>query len=123
MAYEKFSMGTLLAIDGGRIREAFEMTLAQCEQDMADRPGVKAARKVTLTITLTPDVDEEGNLCAATVGFDVTLSMPKRKSRDYAMRAEPNRGLWFNEYAPENPNQRTVDEGLNDPRKAVHNAG
>lgn len=123
MAYEKFTMQTLLGIDGGRIREAFEMTLAQCEQDMADRPGVRAARKVTLTITLTPDTDEEGNLCASTVGFDVKSSMPKRKSRDYAMRAEPGRGLWFNEYAPENPAQRTIDEGRDDPRKAVHNAG
>jgi hypothetical protein len=123
MAYEKFSMLTLLGIDGGRIREAFDLTLATCEQDMADRPGVKAARKVTLTITLTPDPDEEGDLCGASVGFDVKASLPKRKSRDYSMRAEKNRGLWFNDHAPENPLQRTIDEGMQDPRKGVTHAG
>lgn len=123
MAYEKFDPQSLMELDGGRIREAMCQALARVEADMHDRPGVKSARKLTLTITFKPAMDEEGNLDGADVSCQVQESIPKRSSRAYAMRASKNGGLFFNEHSPENPNQRTIDEGAADPRKGVTNAG
>lgn len=123
MAYEKFDPQSLLELDGGRIREAMCQALARCEADMHDRPGVKGARKLTLEITFKPVMGEDGDLDGADVTCQVKESIPRRSSRAYAMRADKRGGLFFNEHAPENPNQRTLDEGIADPRQEVTHAG
>jgi hypothetical protein len=41
MALEKFSLTTLTTIDGGMIREAYELALRRCELDCRDRPTLE----------------------------------------------------------------------------------
>lgn len=109
--YEKFTLTALSEIDGGRMAEAFHQALARLEADMHERPGAKSARTLTLTCTFKPVIDEEGDLDSAEVTFDVKEKIPKRESKTYNMHAsKKNGGLFFNEMAPENANQRTIDE-------------
>jgi hypothetical protein len=110
MAIERLSFEALTDLDGGRVCEAFDQAVARLEADLHDRPGVKSARQVTLTISMTPVMDENGSLEGCDTSFEVKDRIPKRKSRNYTMRAGKGGGLFFNNFAPENPNQRTIDE-------------
>jgi hypothetical protein len=110
MALEKFDLRTLANMDDGRIREAFNQALARCESDCRDRPGVKKSRSVSITTTITPVLDEEGNLETCEVAFDISDKIPKRQSKTYAMRADGAGALFFNDVSPDNPYQRTIDE-------------
>lgn len=120
MAIEKFSLKSLADIDNGRVREAFEQALGRCESDCKDRPGVDAARKVTLTATLSPVIDPDGEMSSCNVQFQITDSVPQRKSKVYNMQAG-RAGLLFNELSPDEVNQMTIDEAPG-PRSAS-NAG
>ena len=108
MGLEKFDMGTLTELDGGRIRTAFEQALKRLETDCKDRPNVKAARKLELVITMTPLPDDAGDLDSVDVKFRVKDSVPKRESKAYNMRAVPG-GLLFNELSPDDVRQQTLD--------------
>src|SRR6188768_2061960 len=99
MAIEKFELKTLSEIDGGRIREAFEQALKRCEGDCRDRPSLKTARTLTLTVRLKPAVDERGELDTVGAEFDVHEKLPKRQSRTYQMLARGG-NLLFNELSP-----------------------
>lgn len=109
MAIERFNLGSLSALDGGRVREAFEQALKRCEADCKDRPALKDPRRVSLTATITPVVGDDGNLESCDVQFQIVDSIPKRKSKVYNMKSTAS-GLLFNELSPEDINQRTLDE-------------
>ena len=80
------SLETVSTMDDGRLREAFDQALARCLSDMRDRPGVGTARKIKLTVSLSPNVNDAGELDTVGVGFDFTEDIPKRSSR----RRTPN---------------------------------
>jgi hypothetical protein len=109
MAVEKFTLASLIDIDGGRIREAWEQALRRCRDDCHDRPGVAKGRKVTLHAILTPVCEPDGSLGSVDVSFEIDDSLPKRQSPSYNMRAARG-GLLFNELSPDDINQRTLDE-------------
>ena len=112
MAYERIELGTLLELDGGRIAEAFRQALRRCEHDLQDRPAVKAARTVTLKLTLSPIAGEAGQLESVDCDFVVEDKQPRRKSRTYALRADKDGALFASVYAPEHPGQRTIDDAM-----------
>ena len=112
---EKFQLSTLSKIDEGRVERAFDFALARLIADCKDRPALDEGRKLSLTITLTPVVGENGELETANATFQVVDTVPKRRSRTYNMKATPS-GLLFNEMAPEDVRQTTLDEA-NTPRK------
>lgn len=121
MALEKFAMATMAEIDGGRIREAFDQALRRCEIDCKDRPGDGAARVVNMTVRLTPVLDVDGEMNSVDIQFQVKDSVPTRKSKVYNMRSTEG-GLLFNELAPEDVRQATIDT-VTEPRKVDANAG
>lgn len=102
--YQEFTLGALARMDDGRIAETFNQAIRRVRLDCEDRPALEAARKIKLTISITPSADDQGNLETVTVGFDLDESLPKRSSKNYHM--VPRRGaLMFNDLAPENPDQ------------------
>lgn len=105
---EKFDLATLAAMDGGRIREAFEQALNRCRHDCEDRPAVDGARKITLVVSLTPIADDSGELSSVDVAFDLNDRLPKRGSKTYNMQAVTG-GLVFNELSPDEVKQKTLD--------------
>jgi len=107
MALEKFTLATVSDMDGGRIRTAFEQALKRCEDDLKDRPGVKAARKVELHLALAP-VADGGELDSVNVTFRIKDNVPKRESKAYNMQSVPG-GLLFNDASPEDVRQKTLD--------------
>jgi predicted RND superfamily exporter protein len=107
MGLERFDIGSLSTIDGGRINAAFEQLMKRCEDDCKDRPALEEARKLTLSISCTPVVDDAGNLESCNVQFQFAEKIPNRKSKIYNMRAERG-GLVFNEMSPEDVRQMTI---------------
>jgi hypothetical protein len=110
---EKLSLDAICRIDAGRVAVAFEQALRRAEEDCRDRPGVSAARKVSMTVVIEPKATEEGDLSSVDVNCEIKESIPTRKSQTYNMAATPG-GLFFNELSPEDINQRTLD--LTEPR-------
>lgn len=110
MARDQFTLRSLSEIDGGRLATAFAHALARCEADCRDRPGVDASRTITVKTVLTPQSDEGGHLHGVDVQFEVNDKLPKRASKTYNMQPAADGGLFYNEFAPENGGQRTLDD-------------
>lgn len=104
---EKFTLATIAEMDGGRIKTAFEQALKRIEADCKDRPGVKAARKLELVLTMTPIADD-GELDSVDVTFRIKDAVPKRESKSYNMQAVAG-GLLFNDASPEDVRQMSLD--------------
>lgn len=109
MSRDVLTIESLAKIDGERIKIAWEQAVRRIEADCADRPALAEARVVTLAMRAVPKVDDEGELVGCDVQFVVTEALPKRKSKVYDM-ALGSDGLVYNEMAPENAGQRTLDE-------------
>lgn len=109
MPLETFNTAYLAHIDGGRVRVGLDEAIRRAYSDCEDRPGLKKARKVTLEITITPEIEGE-NLDSCTVEFDVKERIPARSSKSYNMRAGSG-GLLFNELSPEDVDQGTIPMG------------
>lgn len=109
MAPKLFNFTSLADFDDGRIREAVDLELNRARLDCEDRPGLKQARKVTLTVILEPESDERGKIADVQVSFDIQARFPKRASRPYTMAAKRGH-LVFNDLSPDDPNQMTLDQ-------------
>lgn len=109
MALQPFDLAALTELDGCRIRTAFDLALARLTEDCKDRPAVKARRSVTLTVSLVPVPNDEGDLDTVDVDCQLQEKLPKRESRTYNMLPTRN-GLLVNEVSPDEVRQRTLDE-------------
>jgi hypothetical protein len=115
---QTFNVETLATIDGGRVKKAIEHYVQRALADCADRPALKEARKVTLTISLTPEQDDRGMLDECAVEFNYSEALPKRRSKPYSMKAVVDddghlvegQGLIFNDLSADDPKQTTLDE-------------
>lgn len=120
----KFTLRTFAELDRGKMGLLVDKFLDRAVADVRDRPGVDKAREVTLKIRIKPGELEPGYAVLEDfkVGFQVTSTVPAHKSTDYSMAADKSGKLLFNSHAPENPNQRTIDDELNN-GKDDDNAG
>jgi hypothetical protein len=109
MSLETFDLDALSRIDDERIRVAFEQALRRCILDCEDRPALNKERKINLTVKLTPTCDETGGIDDVVVAFAINETLPRRQSATYTMKARRGQ-LVFNEFAPEDADQRTFDE-------------
>lgn len=107
MALEKFDLATLATIDQGRLKEAFDQAFARLVEDCKDRPELKKARKLTLTVEVEPRT-EQGSLDSVDVSFAFKEVIPNRESRTYNMTAGRGGVLW-NELSPDEVRQKTLD--------------
>jgi hypothetical protein len=107
----------LMHVDGGRIAVAFNQALARLAADCEDRPGDNKPRVVTLQCALVPMVDARGQYEDAKAQFQISDSIPKRKSK--VIDLQPTRkskggrqehSFAFNDLSEDDANQRTIDE-------------
>lgn len=106
MTAKDLSLTTLDQLDNGRVGVAFKQALKRCVEDVNDRPAVTKARTITMKMEVTPspsDIDE------ATFKVIVQDNVPKRESKPYVMQALPSGGLRFQDFAPDDPRQTTID--------------
>lgn len=110
MALAQFKFETLATMDDGRLSTAFEQALDRLRRDCEDRPGLKKARTLTMTVSLVPTMDTDvSKLARVHIGVDFSEKIPSRQSKNYEML--PARGgLLFNDLSHEDARQGTLDE-------------
>jgi hypothetical protein len=104
---ELFNLEAMAKIDGGRIAKAFEQELQRAFRDCEDRPGAKAPRKITITVSVIPKAVEEGGLDSIDVSFQIKGAIPDRESKTYNMLATQG-GPVYQELSPEDARQTTM---------------
>ena len=105
------NLESLAALDGGAAGAIIEAALREAVADLDDRGQDKKPRKVLIAVTML--VLENGQVA---VDVDACAQMPKRRTAATFCRIRKEAvgsSLLFQEFAPDNPNQRTIDEVLN----------
>lgn len=110
MTLKKLSLAALAEIDDGRLREAIEQAIRACEADCRDRPADDADRTITLSIMFEPVVASNGDLDSVNTRFAIATRLPKKATRAFNMSAGRGPGLFFNDLAPDNARQATLDD-------------
>lgn len=108
---QSFSIDALGQVDGGKVSRAIDLAIRSVTQDCCDRPGDDRARKVLVTIDLTPQPDEYGVCESAALQFHIKTAVPARRSRVVQMATNANGALEWNPASEDNIRQRTLDEG------------
>lgn len=114
MAATKLTLASLGELDRGRVGHCVQLSIEAAVKDCRDRPGLKVARKITITVSIDPQMDEEEELAGnelldAHVSVEVATKFPSRKSRTYSMGLT-KRSAIFNELTPDNVRQVTIDD-------------
>jgi hypothetical protein len=110
MANHEFRVGHLDKLDDGRLSTAFQVECDRAVRDVLDRPNVGAARKVTLQVEISPGyVDDSGACEEVIVTAAVKNTLPVLRTRPYKMSPKRNGRLIWNDLAPDNAFQKTID--------------
>jgi len=109
MARQLLSLETLPLFDYGKAGAAVELALATVVRDCVDRPGVKAARCVSLVISVTPVLLQDGDVVDANVSFKVSPKTPPYETPARPVAVTKKGQLYFEELSPDNPRQSTID--------------
>ena len=110
MSIVRFDLKSLEFLDP-RVTNAFNRAIAAAVSDCQERPADKSARKISLEMELVPLVDDSDGGCShAEASFTIKCKVPDRRSRTYSLLVQPRGGLLFNDQAPENADQTTLDE-------------
>lgn len=110
MARLKLTLGSLKDFDAGKARVAFEEALQRVVRDCLDRPGDKSARKATLTAVIKPVQEQDGDVVDAEVHFQIKAETPPWQTRPRPVAVNKQGQLIFNDLAPDDPHQHTIDE-------------
>jgi len=113
----KLSFATLAKLDNGKADRLFQYHLQKVAADMAARPGDATVRKVTFELILKPICDADtGDIEGAAVEIECKSKVPIFRTRKYQMKVQQN-GLLFNADFPDQPNQPSVLQGLENPNE------
>lgn len=92
MALKDLSCRNLADVDGGRIEAMFDLAVQRALMDCADRPGDRSSRTITLTIKLTPILDQSGCFDEFTLSPSCDCKLPSQKARDVVFGAQRRAG-------------------------------
>ena len=110
MARKQLSLDTLGDFDFGRAAVAFQKALEAVVRDCTDRPGDKHARTVELKASIVPVMLQDGDVVDVEVDFQIRSKVPAWQTAARPLNVSRNGQLFFEEFAPDNPNQMTLDE-------------
>lgn len=102
MAKVNLTLETLKDFDQGSIALAFNQAVKKVLDDLRDRPGLKAARKLSIELTIKPTTEPDRYEVEAKVKDNVPAKSVTRPIHNGAT------GLVFSSDAPENPAQNTI---------------
>lgn len=108
MGRKELKLETLTELDGGRVPEAFNQALKRCVADCEDRPGVKDARKVTLEVMLSPNLDDDLEFESVDVKFQIKDTAPTRKTKKYNCNWTRGNQLVFDDMSHEDADQGSL---------------
>jgi len=110
MSIKQLTIQNFEHLDGGKAALSFNAHIQRVAMDCMDRPGDPRARKVTLSVDLTPVLGEDGSADEVKMKFHVKSSVPDHKSKVYSLGMRMNGVLIFNEDSPEAIDQSTFLE-------------
>lgn len=105
---KEFSIESLTDIDGGRPAAAFLHEVQTAVRDCHDRPGSAAARKVTLTMSITPVVDEDGMCESVRFEFEAKHTTPNRRTKVYEASIDQEGKMLYSPASPKVVDQTTI---------------
>ena len=113
MRLEITKLADMAEYDGGIAAVLFECELTKIVTDLHERPATETARVLTLEIKIVPVVGADGTLADVKVHVVMpSAKLPPSKTREISCGTLGNRGLVYNDLAPDNHNQHTIDEEL-----------
>lgn len=113
MALSKLTIDNLGDFDSGAARAVINHAIGQAVADLDDRGAEdKKPRKVVITLTL--ERQDNGEVRGR---VEVSVKAPGFRTAGTTAKVAVDQatgkpGLLFNQYAPDNPSQRTIDEEL-----------
>lgn len=106
----QFNVRNLAELDGGKADLAINHAIRQIVNDVKDRPGDKAKRKVTIVIEAVPHLDKDtAALDTVDVQIKVKTSVPVRQTHSYPMLPTEDGTLLFSPSSPYNPRQGSLE--------------
>ncbi|GMV26949.1 MAG: hypothetical protein AMXMBFR58_29800 [Phycisphaerae bacterium] len=105
-----FSFQTLEELDSGKINTAINREIRKIVEDLNDRPGDKASRRLSVEVTFKPATSEDGLCETCDVSFKVTSKLPPRTTREYNMQVHPKGRVSFNPASLDDTRQRSLDQ-------------
>lgn len=105
----QFSFRELCDIDGNRLEIAFDNHLKRCLMDIQDRPAEKKARKITMTVEVTPNLDVDGMCESVDTQVQFKDSIPERKSKVYNLGLRSNGVATYHPEVLDNHAQMALD--------------
>lgn len=101
MSVKQFSLDTLATLDGGAIKEAFEKEIKTASEDCEDRPYLKRARTVAISVILTPNLRKDGNCDGFSIDVDMgRAKLPKMQASTTPAKRGPG-GIFINDFNPD----------------------
>jgi hypothetical protein len=107
----QFSLDTLPKLDDGKAALAFVEHVRRAARDCTDRPGEPKPRVVTLTVSVTPVMQSNGDCDEARVQIKVKSDTPVHQTKPYSFGLRANGVLVFSEHSPNDVNQTTLMDG------------
>ena len=109
--------GTLANLDRGAAAKALDNAIAAAVRDCLDRPGDDRARKITLTLEITPVCEVIDNVvtCEGAKGcYKVRYRQPDWESRTLDFGVRTSGHLVFSDISPDNHRQPFLPFGEED---------
>lgn len=108
--YQEFNLEALKEMADGKVAAAFNRILRDAVKDAMDRPGEKAARTVSLQLSITPVIGQEGMCESVNVAAQISGKTPKYHSAPVNCTAKTTGQLLFNSMSEDHADQMTIDE-------------
>lgn len=114
------TLESLKELNSGLPAHAWQKKLEHVVRDCVDRPGDGSSRKVVMTLSVVPKVDDSGVCDAVEAEIEIVAKTPPLRTRKYEMGVNAKGVATFNDESPESIKQGTLDEvgTLEKPRRA-----
>lgn len=109
MYQELSSFKGIAAIDGGRLEKLMQREMKRCVADCEDRPADTAAREVTMTMKITPQMLQDGALTDIDAVIGIKSKLPPYVSRNVNCQVRLGNRAIFNDLNEADADQKTLD--------------
>jgi len=111
MGLKRLTLETIKDLDSGIAMETFSIAVQRAVKDCLDRPGDKRARKVMLSLNITPKAVVTNNTidCEGARGiFQCKVKIPDWETREVDFGVQQDGNLIFNPDSPTDHRQMTL---------------